>query len=76
MSKTNDDYELRPVIRELVRTRVCFPDIKLLVDKISIVKPKATEPATTNEAYLLYLTDGEMTIQGSQGSIASHWTHS
>ncbi|KAK3171732.1 hypothetical protein OEA41_003816 [Lepraria neglecta] len=59
----NDDFELRPVIRELVRTRVCFPDIKLLVDKITIVKLSATNPAATNEAYRLYLTDGDMTIQ-------------
>ncbi|KAL2057823.1 hypothetical protein ABVK25_001440 [Lepraria finkii] len=63
MPKMNDDFELRPIIRELVRTRVCFPDIKLLVDKMTIVKLSATNPAATNEAYRLYLTDGDMTIQ-------------
>ena len=62
----NDDSELRPVIRELVRTRVCFADIKLLVDKIVITKPSTTDPAATNETYRLFLTDGEMTIQGSR----------
>ena len=55
---------LKPIIKELVRTQVCFPDIKLLVDKISIVKiPSATEPSCL-EAYLMYLTDREKTIQG------------
>ena len=53
---------VKPIIRELVRTQVCFPNIKLLVDKISIVEI----PSDTSglKAYRLYLTDREKTIQG------------
>lgn len=60
-----NDFELKPVIRELVRTRVCFPDILLLVDKVTVVNVTHSESSTNNGAYQLYLTDGEMTIQGS-----------
>ena len=59
------DFELKPVIRELVRTRVCFPDIVLLVDKITVIDVAHSESSTNNGAYQLYLTDGEMTIKGS-----------
>ena len=55
---------LKPVIKELARTQVCFPDLKLLVDRISIVTLPSTENTTVNEAYRLHLTDGERTIQG------------
>ena len=58
------DLVLKPVIKELARTQVCFPDLKLLVDRISIVTLPSTEHTTANEAYRLYLTDGERTIQG------------
>ena len=60
-----NDFELKPVIRELVRTRVCFPDILLLVDKVTVVNVTHPESTANNGAYQLYLTDGEMTIQGS-----------
>lgn len=59
------DLVLKPVIKELARTQVCFPDLKLLVDRISIVTLPVAEHATPNEAYRLYLTDGERTIQGA-----------
>lgn len=55
---------IKPIIKELVRTQVCFPNIKLLVDKISTVKvPSATESSGL-EAYRMHLTDREKTIQG------------
>ena len=55
---------VKPIIKELVRTQVCFPNIKLLVDRISTVKvPSATESPDL-EAYRMYLTDREKTIQG------------
>ena len=60
-----NDFELKPVIRELVRTRVCFPDILLLVDKVTVVNATHSESSSNHGAYQLYLTDGEMTIQGS-----------
>ena len=55
---------LRPVIRELARTQVCFPDLKLLVDRISTVTLPATEHSAESVAYRLFLTDGDRTIQG------------
>lgn len=59
----SNEFELKPVIRELVRTRVCFPDILLLVDKITVVDLTDSDPNTNTGAYQLYLTDGEVTIQ-------------
>ena len=56
---------LKPIIQELVRTQVCFPNIKLLVDKISIVDVPSPTDSSSLEAYLMYLTDREKTIQGS-----------
>ena len=55
---------LKPAIKELVRTQVCFPNIKLLVDKISIVKVPSATNSSSLEAYLMYLTDRKKTIQG------------
>ena len=60
-----NDFELKPVIRELVRTRVCFPNLLLLVDKVTVVNVTHSESSNNQGAYQLYLTDGEMTIQGS-----------
>jgi len=61
----NKDLTLKPVIKELVRTKVCFEDVKLLVDKMIVVKLPASESSVANEAYRLFLTDREATIQGS-----------
>lgn len=55
---------IKPIIKELVRTQVCFPNITLLVDKISIVKVPSTTESSGLEAYRMYLTDREKTIQG------------
>ncbi|KAL8711269.1 MAG: hypothetical protein Q9225_007147 [Loekoesia sp. 1 TL-2023] len=59
------DLELcvKPVIQELVRTQVCFPNLKLLVDKIAVVTLPDVDELSGNEAYKLTLTDGEKTIQ-------------
>ncbi len=56
--------ELTPVIKEMVRTQVCFDNIKLLVDRISIVSLPVVEDPLKNEAFRLLLTDGEVSIQG------------
>ena len=58
-----EQITVKPIIRELVRTRVCFPDLRLLVDRISIVKSSRNGEAADLEAYCLYLTDREKTIQ-------------
>ena len=55
---------IKPIIQELVRTQVCFPNIKLLVDKISIVKVPSSTESSSLKAYRMYLTDREKTIQG------------
>ncbi|KAL8996997.1 MAG: hypothetical protein Q9188_006432, partial [Gyalolechia gomerana] len=59
------DLELcvKPVIYELVRTQVCFPNLKLLVDKIVVVTVPDVDELSGNEAYKFTLTDGEKTIQ-------------
>ena len=62
---------LKPVIKELARTQVCFPDIKLLVDRISIVTLAMNEWLKENQTYRLYLSDGEKTIQGIGGPLVS-----
>ena len=53
---------IKPIIAELVRTQVCFPNIKLLVDRIAIVKVPSDPPGL--EAYRMWLTDREKSIQG------------
>ena len=54
--------DIKPIIAELARTEVCFPNIQLLVDKI-VVQPllKSESP---RGAFRLWLTDGERAIQG------------
>ena len=65
LAKAEDSASyLKPIIEELVRTQVCFPNIKLLVDRISIVKVPSATDSSSHEAYLMYLTDREKTIQG------------
>ncbi|KAI4202145.1 MAG: hypothetical protein LQ350_002812 [Teloschistes chrysophthalmus] len=63
--ETDIDLELsvKPVIQEMVRTQVCFPNLKLLVDRIAIVTLLDVDELSGNEAYKLTLTDGEKTIQ-------------
>ncbi len=65
-SKSNGGVTIKPVIKELVRTQFCFPDIVLLVDKIIITKILSAKSPHNLEAYRLYLTDREKSIQGSQ----------
>ncbi|KAI4288588.1 MAG: hypothetical protein L6R35_002146, partial [Caloplaca aegaea] len=57
------ELSVKPVIHELVRTQVCIPNLKLLVDKIIIVTLPHVDELSGNEAYKLTLTDGEKTIQ-------------
>ncbi|KAI4179404.1 MAG: hypothetical protein L6R41_007863 [Letrouitia leprolyta] len=57
------ELSVKPIIYELVRTQVCFPNLKLLVDKIVVVTVPDVDELSGNEAYKLTLTDGEKTIQ-------------
>lgn len=61
------DLELavKPVIEELVRTQVCFPNLKLLVERIAVVVVPEVDELSGNEAYKLTLTDGEKMIPGA-----------
>lgn len=63
-AKLNSELVLKPIISELVRTQVCFPNLKLLVDRISVVTLSSSEQSKSTKAYRLYLTDGEKSIQG------------
>lgn len=56
--------ELKPVIAELARTRFCPKDPVLLVDRMTIVEVPSDRHSANTEAYRLYLTDRELTIQG------------
>lgn len=60
----DNDRDLKPIIKEVVRTQVCFPNLRLLVDRISVITLPANEQGSGNEAYRLCLTDGKKTIQG------------
>ncbi|MCJ1281232.1 hypothetical protein MMC26_000550 [Xylographa opegraphella] len=55
---------LKPVIRELVRTGVHPPFLKLLVDKILVV-PYLRNDGKKSEAYRVWLSDGEKIIQAA-----------
>ncbi|KAI4140226.1 MAG: hypothetical protein L6R39_005893 [Caloplaca ligustica] len=57
------ELSVKPVIQELVRTQVCFPNLKLLVDRIAVVTVPDVDELSGNEAFKLTLTDGEKTIQ-------------
>ncbi|KAL9025470.1 MAG: hypothetical protein Q9196_005712 [Gyalolechia fulgens] len=57
------ELSVTPVIHELVRTQVCPPNLKLLVDKIVVVTLPDVDELSGNEAYRFTLTDGEKTIQ-------------
>ncbi|KAL8934264.1 MAG: hypothetical protein Q9216_005993, partial [Gyalolechia sp. 2 TL-2023] len=57
------ELSVKPIIHELVRTQVCFPNLKLLVDKIVVVTLPDVDELSGNEAYKFTLTDGEKTIQ-------------
>lgn len=56
------ELKLKPCIAELLRTDYCQPGLIMVVDKILVVTMANTEQ---NQAYRLYLSDGEKNIQGS-----------
>lgn len=58
--------ELRPIIKEIVRTQVCFPNVRLLVDRLSIITLEDLGDRADNQAFKLLLTDGEKSIQGQE----------
>lgn len=67
------ELSLKPVIKELARTQVCFPNVRLLVDRISIATLPATKDSTETKAFRLYLTDGDWTIQGNLSLGVGHF---
>ena len=59
-TETVFNIDLKPVIADITRTQVCFPDIQLLVDKI--VMQTLPNNETPTGAFRLRLTDGENII--------------
>ena len=57
-------HDLKPVIKEIVRTQVLFPDIELLIDKMTIVQFTDSNEEDNRGAYLVHLSDGEKSIPG------------
>ncbi len=57
------ELKLKQCIAELLRTDYCRPGLILLVDKVVVVTMANTKD---NQAYRLYLSDGEKNIQGLQ----------
>lgn len=59
---------VKPVIEEIARTEVCFPNIRLVVEDITVapVPDRKVESSPENEkaAFRLWLGDGEKVIQG------------
>ena len=59
---------IKPVIEEIARTEVCFPNIRLIVEDITVVpvpNPNVqSSPGTERAAFRLWLGDGEKMIQG------------
>ena len=60
------ENNVKPIIREIVRTEVCFPNIQLLVDYISV---EVIDADQGKETFRLYLTDGEVNIRGKIASL-------
>lgn len=60
------ENDVKPIIQEIVRTEVCFPNIQLLVDYISV---EVIDAEQGKETFRLYLTDGEVNIRGKLASI-------
>lgn len=56
---------LKAVLAELIRTQVCPPQLRLLVDQISIVPIAPAANKRRLEAYRLWLSDGYQAIQGA-----------
>ncbi len=67
LSDLDLELAVKPVIAELVRTQVCFPNLKLLVERIDVVVVPGVDELSGNEAYKLMLSDGEVMIQGMFG---------
>ena len=58
-------YGIKPVIEEIIRTQVCFANIRLEVERISIVPVPTSDEAEEKQAFRLRLSDGEKSILGN-----------
>ena len=65
MSFDYTTLQVQPVIEEMARTGVCIVDVTLFVDKITIVDVVSPDQTDPRQAYRMFLTDGESTIQGT-----------
>lgn len=59
-----DRVKLKPIIDEMVRTGICPYAITLLVDHIAVAKASGTTRQEGDQAFFLWLSDGNKSIQG------------
>ena len=55
---------VKPIIYEIVRTEVTFPNIRLLIEHVAIQDAGKGEDGSIKRGFRLHLTDGEYRIQG------------
>ena len=58
-------FGIKPIIEEIIRTEVCFSNIRLEVDRIDIIPVPTPDSSEERQAFRLWLGDGEKTIQGN-----------
>ena len=64
MAKPQDTVELKPVIKDIIRTKFCERACQFLVDRIHVV-PFVVDGEEV-QAYRLWLSDGQKSIQGME----------
>ena len=69
----NPKVALKPIIHEILRTRVLFKDVQVLVDKIVVVQVDLPKSMTPARSFRMFLTDGERTIQGELTSYCNNY---
>jgi hypothetical protein len=60
---TKSSYQLKPVIREIARTRVTRDPVTLLIDRIQVCATSAGRDGKRAEAFRLWVSDGEKSMQ-------------
>lgn len=56
---------VKPIIYEIIRTEVTFPNIRLLIEHVVVQDVGRDEEGALRRGYRIHLTDGEYRIQGS-----------
>ncbi|KAG8530134.1 uncharacterized protein KY384_005617 [Bacidia gigantensis] len=69
-----NEYGVKPVIQEMVRTDVCFPAIRLLVEHNMVVPAGSKDPDKPLKAFRLQVGDGEYCMAGRYLAIRDFYT--